>query len=270
MRRFKRLCGDGWEQGWHERNGGNLSYRMDEEDVKACLPYFNIEGPGHEWHDMEVQAENLVGAFFIVTGAGKYMRNVNIDPASCIGIVEINGSGDAWRIVWGLTDGGAPSSEFPTHFLSHSVRMTATEGASHVIYHAHCPGAIALSTILEPDAMVWSRALWRSMTECILVFPQGVGVVPWMVPGGADIAKATCAVMENFQACVWTQHGLFVSGTDFDEAFGLMHTIEKSAQLYLTELAASGGREPSNLIADDQLKAVCEAFNVQPNADFLV
>ena len=28
MKGFARLCADGWEQGWHERNGGNLTYRM--------------------------------------------------------------------------------------------------------------------------------------------------------------------------------------------------------------------------------------------------
>ncbi len=25
VRGFVRLCNDGWEQGWHERNGGNLA-----------------------------------------------------------------------------------------------------------------------------------------------------------------------------------------------------------------------------------------------------
>jgi len=30
---FMRMCNDGWLQGWHERNGGNLTYRMKEEEV---------------------------------------------------------------------------------------------------------------------------------------------------------------------------------------------------------------------------------------------
>ena len=30
---FVRMCNDGWEQGWHERNGGNLSYRIKDEEV---------------------------------------------------------------------------------------------------------------------------------------------------------------------------------------------------------------------------------------------
>ena len=34
---FIRMCNDGWLQGWHERNGGNLTYRMTDEDV-GCLP----------------------------------------------------------------------------------------------------------------------------------------------------------------------------------------------------------------------------------------
>ena len=25
---FIRMCNDGWLQGWHERNGGNLTYRL--------------------------------------------------------------------------------------------------------------------------------------------------------------------------------------------------------------------------------------------------
>ena len=27
---FMRMCNDGWLQGWHERNGGNLTYRMTD------------------------------------------------------------------------------------------------------------------------------------------------------------------------------------------------------------------------------------------------
>ena len=27
---FIRMCNDGWLQGWHELNGGNLTYRMTD------------------------------------------------------------------------------------------------------------------------------------------------------------------------------------------------------------------------------------------------
>ena len=32
---FIRMADDGWQQGWHERNGGNLSYRVKPEEVDA-------------------------------------------------------------------------------------------------------------------------------------------------------------------------------------------------------------------------------------------
>ena len=38
---FIRMCSDGWEQGWHERNGGNLSYRIKEEEVNEVKEFFN-------------------------------------------------------------------------------------------------------------------------------------------------------------------------------------------------------------------------------------
>ena len=44
---FMRMCNDGWLQGWHERNGGNLTYRMKEEEVAQCRPFFD-EQP-REW-----------------------------------------------------------------------------------------------------------------------------------------------------------------------------------------------------------------------------
>ena len=34
---FIRMCNDGWLQGWHERNGGNLTYRMTLSTASALL-----------------------------------------------------------------------------------------------------------------------------------------------------------------------------------------------------------------------------------------
>ena len=100
---FMRMCNDGWLQGWHERNGGNLTYRMKEEEVAQCRLFFDPQP--REWVNMGVQADNLAGEYFITTGSGKFFRNVEPDPVHSIGIVEINEKGDSWRIVWGLEDG---------------------------------------------------------------------------------------------------------------------------------------------------------------------
>ena len=40
---FIRMANDGWEQGWHERNGGNLSYRVKPEEVEEVKENFEAE-----------------------------------------------------------------------------------------------------------------------------------------------------------------------------------------------------------------------------------
>ena len=36
---FIRMADDGWQQGWHERNGGNLSYRVKPEEVDTVRSF---------------------------------------------------------------------------------------------------------------------------------------------------------------------------------------------------------------------------------------
>ncbi len=264
LKEFIHTCTLGWNQGWHERNGGNLSYRMTREEAEACNPFFSYERP---WVGMGVKGENLAGEYFIATGSGKFFSNVERAPEDNICIVEINEAGDSYRIVWGLVNGGRPTSEFPTHFMNHSVRAAATDGACRVIYHAHPENLIALTYVLPLTDRDFSRVLWQSATECPVVFPGGVGVVPWMVPGGADIALATCEKMKEFDAAVWAHHGLFCSGPDFDITFGLMHTIEKAAKIYV--LAMSCGVGIRQTIEDDNLRDIAKEFGVVINEKFL-
>lgn len=265
IQEYIRMCNDGWLQGWHERNGGNLTYRMKREEVEQCRPYFRAPG---EWVNMGVTGRNLAGEYFITTGTGRYFRNVILDPVHSFGIVEINDKGDSWRILWGLEDGGRPTSEFPSHFLNHSVRVAATNGACRVIYHAHTPNLIAMTYTLPLTDKAFTKALWQSATECPVVFPGGVGVVPWMVPGGAEIALATSELMKEYDAAVWAHHGLFCSGPDFDTTFGLMHTIEKAAEIYNLVMATGQGKVRQT-ITDDDLRAIAKAFGVKLKEAFL-
>ena len=124
-----------------------------------------------------------------------------------------------------------------------------------------------MTYILPLTARDFTRALWQSATECPVVFPGGVGVVPWMVPGGADIALATSKLMKEYDAAVWAHHGLFVSGPDFDTAFGLMHTVEKAAEIYMK--VVSSGRPVLQTIRDADLQAIADEFGVKLNQAFL-
>ena len=265
VKKYIRMADDGWHQGWHERNGGNLTYRLTDAEVAEITPFFDAEP--RPWVAMGVTGENLAGSYFLSTGSGKFFRNVITDPEDSICVVEINDKGDSYRIRWGLVNGGKPTSEFPSHYMNHCVRAKATNGEHRVIYHAHPANIIAMTFVLPLTDRDFSRALWKSATECPVVFPGGVGVVPWMVPGGADIAMATCKKMEEFDAAVWAHHGLFASGPDFDITFGLMHTIEKAAEIWV--LQKSTGLPELQTIQDDELRAIARDFKVNLREDFL-
>lgn len=230
---FIRMANDGWEQGWHERNGGNLSYRMKPEEADSVKENFSPK----EWQPIGTAVPKLAKEYFLVTGSGKYFRNVIIKPEDSICMIELDEKGENYRIVWGLVNGGRPTSELPSHLMNHEVKMLASGGKHRVIYHAHTTNVIALTFVLPLDDKVFTRELWEMATECPVVFPDGIGVVPWMVPGGRDIAVATSELMKKYDVAVWAHHGMFASGEDFDLTFGLMHTVEKSAEILVKMLS---------------------------------
>ena len=261
---FVRMCNDGWLQGWHERNGGNLSYRIKPEEVEEVKEYFHEPG---EWKAIGTSVPSLANEYFMVTGSGKYFRNVILDPEDTSCIIELDDKGENYRILWGLCNGGRPTSELPSHLMNHEVKKIASNGQHRVIYHAHTTNIIALTFVLPLEDRVFSRELWEMATECPVVFPDGVGVVGWMVPGGRDIAVATSELMKKYDLAIWAHHGMFASGPDFDTTFGLMHTAEKSAEILVKVLSMS----PTKLqtITPQNFRDLAKDFNVTLPEEFL-
>ena len=254
--------------GWDERNGGNLSVLVDEkvlaEYIDTSVVIRNIP--------ISFNASKIAGKVFLVTGTGKYFKNVQYDPAANLGIVRVAKDGESVELLWGYTDGGRPTSELPTHLMNHEVKKIATGGKSRVIYHCHPVNVIALSSVLPLTDKAFTRALWRNMTECPIVFGEGVGVVPWMVCGGREIAVATAEKIKKYNVVIWAQHGIFCSGSDFDETFGLAHTVEKSAEIYVKIASMTGGATLHQTITDDnmrELQSLATSFGVIISPEFL-
>ena len=261
---FCRMADDGWNMGWHERNGGNLSYRMKPEEIRSVKKYLNHDG---FWISTGTETPGLAGEFFLVTGSGQYFRNTSGAPEENIGIIELDKAGGAYRICRGLTKDGRPTSELPAHLKNHEVKKKRPGGAHRVIYHAHTPNVIALTFVLPLNDEVFTRELWEMMPECPIVFPGGVGVVPWMIPGSADIAAATSEVMRRYDIAVWAHHGTICSGEDFDSAFGLAHTVEKAAGILLKVLSVSP--EKRQTVTTGNLRDLAEALGLDLPEAFL-
>ena len=261
---FIKMANDGYEQGWHERNGGNLSYRLKKGEVDAIRGRLYIDKP---WQPIGTSVPGLAGEYFLVTGTGKYFRNIIVDPEACLAIIEIDQTGENFRIRWGLVEGGNPTSELPTHLMNHEIKKKQTDGKHRVIYHAHTTNTIALTFVLPLSDEVFTRELWEMATECPVVFPEGVGVVGWMVPGGREIAVETSKLMEKYNAVIWAHHGMFCSGEDFDLTFGLMHTIEKSAEILIKVLSMVPQKRQT--ITPENFRDLAEGFKVDLPERFL-
>lgn len=261
---FIKMCDDGWNQGWHERNGGNVSYRMKAEDVELVKEDLDMSGP---WKEIGTDVPSLANEFFMVTGSGKYFRNIATYPADTLCVIVVNNDGTKYKVLWGLENGGKPTSELASHLMNHAVKKRVTNGKHRIIYHAHPNNIIALTFVLPLKDEVFTRELWEMMTECPVVFPDGVGVLKWMVPGGKEIAVETSKLMEIYNVAIWAHHGMFCSGETFDLVFGLMHTVEKSAEILVKVLSMSPYKVQT--ITDTDLRNLEVEYNVQLDERFL-
>ncbi len=260
---FAKVCADGFRQGWHERNGGNLSCRLTAEETEALKENFDTAAP---WREIGTEVPELAGEYFMVTGSGKFMRNVKLDFADSVGVIRVDETGTRYQIVWGLTNGGKPTSELPTHLMNLEV-IRRRDPELRIVYHAHPANTVALTFVLPLNDEVFTREIWEMETECPVVFPQGIGVVEWMVPGGREIGVRTSEIMKTRNVAVWAHHGMFVCGHDFDETFGLMHTVEKSAEILVKVMSMTDRKR--NTIRPDEFRALQGPFGIELDERYL-
>ncbi len=243
-----------YHQGWDERNGGNISYMIDEKYVREYFPkdVFIRDIPLGFTAD-----EVLRGKYFLVTGTGKYFKNIIKNPEANLGLVKISADGQVAHLLWGYNDGGKFTSEFPAHLMSHATRFKANPN-NRIIMHTHPTYTICMGACLPADEVIFTRKLWKSNTEAVVVFPEGVGVLPCMVCGTTEIGEATANKMKNHRLVTWTNHGIYGAGNDIDEAFGLIETVEKTAQIYMLTLG-----HVVNEIPDEVIVGLAKLWNLK-------
>ena len=267
LKEFVATASNMYRLGWDERNGGNISYLLKEEEVAEYLDLSRVIRiiPFAGVHNTSFDAAPLAGKIFLVTGTGKYFKNIEKDPANNIGIVRISASGKEVELLWGYEDGGRFTSEFPAHMMSHIARLSV-DPENRVILHCHPTNLLAMTYVHELDEAKFSHTLWEMSTECIVVFPDGVGVLPWMLCGTDTIGMATAEKMKKFRTVIWSLHGVYGAGKDLDECFGLVETCEKAATIY----NLIGSRPIKNTLTEDNMKELIDLFGISPRYDFFV
>lgn len=243
-----------YHQGWDERNGGNVSYLLKEEEVRQ---YFKKDTFLRQIKLSFEAPENLRGKYFLVTGTGKYFKNIIKDPETNLGLVKISDDGLHADLLWGFLDGGRFTSEFPAHLMSHSVRLSIDPN-HRIVMHTHPTYTMCMTACVKTDEIEFTRKLWKSNTEAVVVFPEGIGVLPCMICGTNEIGLATAQKMKEHRIVTWTNHGIYGVGTSIDEAFGLIETVEKTAQVYMLTLG-----HVINEIPDEVILGLAKLWNLK-------
>ncbi len=257
---MKKTTANMYRLGWDERNGGNISFLLDEAEVGEYLDLNAVK----RTIPLGFDATPLIGKIFIVTGTGKYFKNVDADPETNLGIVRIAPDGQTAELLWGYQDGGKFTSEFPAHLMSHMARLSVDPG-NRVVMHCHPTYTLAMNYVHELDEKKFTHTLWEMCTECIVVFPDGVGVLPWMLCGTNSIGEATAEKMKEFRLVVWGMHGIYGAGKTMDETFGLIETVEKAAQIYML----TSHLPRVNTITDAQMWLLADRFEITPREGYL-
>lgn len=243
-----------YHQGWDERNGGNISYLIDDEFVKEYFPKEEYKKDIPLGFVADVIVRNK---YFLVTGTGKYFKNVIKNPEENLGLVKIDNDGKTAHLLWGYKSGGKFTSEFPAHLMSHAARLKVNPD-NRIIMHTHPTYTICMGACLPTDEIIVTRKLWKSNTEAVVVFPEGVGVLPCMLCGTTEIGEATAEKMKDHRIVMWTNHGIYGAGNDIDEAFGLIETVEKTAQIYMLTLG-----HVVNEIPDEVILGLAKLWNLK-------
>ena len=246
VREICEITNNMYHQGWDERNGGNISCLIDEEEVRS---FFKQDIFLRDIPLNFVAGELVRNKYFLVTGAGKYFKNIVNDPEANLGLVKISNDGKFARLLWGFKDGGVVTSEFPTHLMSHEARLKINPN-NRVVIHSHPTYTICMGMCLPVDDVAFTRKLWKTNTEAVIVFPDGIGVLPPMVCGTYEIGVATAEKMKEHRLVSWTNHGIYGVGENIDEAFGLIETVEKIAKIYMLTLGHAINEIPDQVIIE--------------------
>ena len=229
-----------WQRGWAERNAGNISVRLTEDEMASCPDEQPVLLP------LPKKCESLKGLHFVVTSTNTRMRDVAARPLENLLIIRISDDGTGYRI---LSPPGEtalrPTSEMQAHLCIHE--MLSQKRPDHrVVMHTHVTELIALTQIREfCDEQRLNTILLGMHPETKVFVPDGVGFVPYILPGTRAIGEATVKVLEDHSAALWEKHGLFATGRDPLETFDIIDILAKSASIWF--MCRSAGYAPEGL-----------------------
>lgn len=242
-----------------EASAGNLSVFVRE--LTGLDPAFSVQGGEQGRYPLPANAEALVGGWLVITGTGRRLRDIASDPGSNLCVLRIEPGGET-AVRYSASD-VRPTSELNSHLAIHADHVGSRELSYHAIVHAQPPYLTYLSHISRyADTDSFNRRLLRWEPETILMFPDGIGMLPYRIPGSAEQMQVTLEGLRKHRAVVWQRHGVVTrSDASIQKAADLIEYAETAARYEYMNLQAG---EPCSGLTNDELRNICAAFNLEP------
>lgn len=242
-----------WQNGWAERNGGNITVNITQwaDDAMQRQP------PISDIKPIGATLPSLRGCYFFCKGTGKRMRDLARRAMENGSIIRILDDCASYVII--ADHPVQPTSELPSHLAVHN-RLIEQQSPYKATIHTHPIEIVAMShnrEFLGKDVL--TRLLWSMIPETKAFCPLGLGIVPYALPGSNALAEATLNELESYDVVLWEKHGVFAKGLDVLDAFDQIDVLSKSAKIYLDCRAM--GFEPEGM-SSAQMQEMTRAFNL--------
>ncbi len=253
VEKIAEVAGYLWQNGWAERNGGNITVNVTEfaDDEMRAMPAIS------EVKQIGVTLPALKGCYFYCKGTGKRMRDLARHPMDNGSVIRILDDCASYVII--ADNEVMPTSELPSHLTVHA-HLIETGSAYKATVHTHPIELVAMShnrKFLGKDVL--TNILWSMIPETKAFCPLGLGVVPYELPGSNKLADNTLKELEDYDVVLWEKHGVFAKGLDVMDAFDQIDVLSKSAKIYINSKCM--GFEPEGM-SDEKLKEMTKAFNL--------
>jgi rhamnulose-1-phosphate aldolase len=207
----------------------------------------------------------LAGATFLVSGSGRRLREIIDDPTANIACIVVDEGGRTGKIYTSYHRRfERPTSEFNSHLAVHYDQICATGTNFHAIIHAQPVHVTFLSHIPRyQDEKYLNTHLLRWQPETIINLPEGIGFIPFEVPSSAELMAGNVAALRQHRIVIWAKHGVVArSDVSIKRAADRVEYAETAAKYEYLNL---GVNEIGTGLSVDEIRAICETFNIKQN-----
>ena len=139
--------------------------------------------------------------------------------------------------------------------------MRSTDVGLHAVIHAQPVHLTHLSHLQEyQDEKTLSRRLLRWQPEAILNMPEGIGVVPFLLPGSAQLVVETKLSLRTHRIVIWARHGVMArADNSILHASDLIEYAETAAHYETLNRFANA---PGGGLSAEEIREIAKSWNV--------